>query len=396
MRNLKGKNILIGVTGGIAAYKIPFLVRELKNSGAEVKVVITESGEQFVSKLVLETLSGNRVVTSLFEEGTNQKVEHIALADWCDALVVAPATANFLGKAANGIADDFLTTMFLAVTSPVLIVPSMNVNMYEHPSVQKNIKQLSEYNNIIIMDAASGELACGYSGKGRMPEPVEIANQINRIFTPQKLKDKKIIITAGATREYLDPVRFISNPSSGKMGISLAIEAADMGAEVLLFLPKHTKFSYSNVAVANFESVEELKNALESVIDSYDALLMSAAVGDWAVETVFKEKQKKSSEKYSLTLLPTTDILKYFKNHSIFRCGFAAETNNHDQYAKIKLESKNLDMIVMNDVSNSEIGFQSDLNEVTIYFKDSTSKKISKASKNDVANSILIELASKI
>ncbi len=395
MRNLKGKKIIIGITGGIAAYKIPFLVRELKNYGAEVKVVITESGEQFVSKLVLETLSGNRVVTSLFEDGTNQKVEHIALADWCDALVVAPATANFIGKAANGIADDFLTTMFLAVTSHILIVPSMNVNMYEHPSVQKNIKQLSEY-NIIVMDAASGELACGYSGKGRMPEPIEITNQINRIFTPQKLKDKKIIITAGATREYLDPVRFISNPSSGKMGIFLAIEAADMGADVLLFIPKWTKFFYTNVKVKHFESVEELKNGLESVIDSYDALLMSAAVGDWSVETIFKEKQKKRSEKYSLTLHPTTDILRYFKNNSIFKCGFAAETNNHDEYAKVKLESKNLDMIVMNDVSNSEIGFQSDLNEVKIYFKDSTSKKISKASKNDIANSILIELSSKI
>ncbi len=391
---LNNKNIILAITGGIAAYKTPIIVRRLKEKGANVKVIITESGKQFVSTLSLETVSNNRVVSSLFKEGTNIEVEHISLADKSDFIIIAPATANIIGKLANGLADDFLTSMILAYNKKILIVPAMNVNMYNNPIVQKNMEFLKSFDNISIMDADSGELACGYTGKGRMPDPDIIVKESEFLLEKKDLAKKDIIITAGATKEAFDSVRYLTNHSSGKMGYSLAQRAIMRGANVKLISSKNClELPYRLNSVEYFTDVDSLKKLVDNSVNKSDLLIMAVAVGDYKFKNIATNKVKKEDGNLNIELIRTTDILKSIKdNKNIFKIGFAAETDNHLKNAGRKLEEKGLNAIILNDVSRKDIGFKSDFNQATfLYKKDDTIKQdnLEKMSKMELADKIL-------
>jgi len=388
---IKNKKITLAITGGIAAYKTPILVRRLKEKGADVQVVMTENAKNFVTPLALETVSNNKVIDSLFNKGDNIKVEHIDIADKSDIIIIAPATANIIGKIANGIGDDFLTSMLLAYTGKLLIVPAMNLNMYANPIVQKNMNFLNSFDNISFMEADTGELACGYSGKGRMPDPHLIVKETEYLLSPKTLKNKKILITAGATREYIDPVRFISNPSTGKMGYALSKQAALLGADVTLLTHKGClELPYRINRVEYFDDVDSLKNLINELINHYDLIIMAAAVGDIKIKKYNKEKTKKTKNSWDFEFTTTTDILKSIKDKKIFKIGFAAESNNHKENAISKLNKKSLDMMVLNDISRKDIGFQSDFNQITIFSKNNT-KKFDKLTKEETAQRILEE-----
>lgn len=388
---LKGKLITFCVTGGIAAYKAPILVRRLKEKGAIVQVIMTKNAENFVTPLALETVSNNKVIYSLFNKGDNIRVEHIDIADKSDFIVIAPSTANIIGKIANGIADDFLSSMILAYTKKVLFVPAMNVNMYNNPIVQKNMNFLNSFENYYFMDALEGDLACGYSGKGRMPDPPLIVKEIEYLLTDKPLRGKKVLITAGATKEYIDPVRYISNPSTGKMGYALALWATKLGATVTLLSHKGClELPYRLNKVDYFSSVNSLKKLIDKYIDENDLIIMSAAVGDIKIKNYNTQKIKKNNENWDLKFSSTPDVLRSIQHKKIFKIGFAAESNNHSQNAQLKLEKKGLDMIVLNDISRKDIGFQSDFNQITIFTKNN-SKNFDKLTKEETAIKILEE-----
>ncbi len=388
---LNGKVITLCVTGGIAAYKTPILVRRLKEKGADIHVVMTENAKKFVTPLALETVSNNKVIHSLFKDGDNIKVEHIDIADKSDLIIIAPATANIIGKIASGIADDFMTSMILAYTKKLLFVPAMNVNMYNNPIVQKNMDFLNSFENYFFMDATEGDLACGYSGKGRMPDPPLIVKEAEYLLSEKPLKNKKILITAGATKEYIDPVRYISNPSSGKMGYALAKWAAILGAEVTLLSHRGClELPYRIKNTEYFESVASLKELIDKYIDNHDLIIMSAAVGDIKIKNYSEEKIKKYDKKWELEFSSTPDVLSSIQHKKIFKIGFAAESNNHEHNALEKLEKKGLDMIVLNDISRKDIGFQSDFNQITVFTKNS-SEKFGKLTKEETALVILNE-----
>jgi phosphopantothenoylcysteine decarboxylase/phosphopantothenate--cysteine ligase len=389
---LYGKFITLAVTGGIAAYKTPILVRRLKEKGAIVQVVITENAKNFVTPLALETVSNNKVIDSMFNQGDNIKVEHIDIADKSDFIVIAPATANVIGKVANGIGDDFLTSMLLAYTKKLLFVPAMNVNMYANPIVQKNMKFLASFDNIEFMDADIGNLACGYEGKGRMPDPDLIVKEIEYQLSPKPLKNKKILITAGATREYIDPVRFISNPSTGKMGFALAKQATMLGADVTLLTNKGClELPYRLKNAEYFTDVESLKELVYKFIDSHDLIIMSAAVGDIKIKKYNPNKTKKTNGSWDFEFTTTTDILSSIKDKNIFKIGFAAESNDHNVNAISKLKNKGLNMVVLNDISRKDIGFMSDYNQITIFSNNGEQKNFDKLTKENVAQIILEE-----
>ncbi len=397
MNDLQGKKILIGVTGGIAAYKAVEVVSRLKKSGAEVKVVMTRAATEFVTPRTFQEISKNPVSVEMFSETFNYNVEHIALANWADVVLIAPATANFLAKAAHGIADDLLTTIILATPAPLIIAPAMNSLMLEHPATQSNIEILKQRGAKFI-DSETGLLACGVTGKGRLAEPINICEEIEKFFTSKILAGKKILVTAGGTSEPLDPVRFISNRSSGKMGYEIAKAAQMHGAEVILISGNAT---VEPPKVSKFVKVETAEQMREKVLDEFetvDAVIMSAAVSDYRVKSVSPQKIKKDEDNLTIELVKNPDILKELgriRKDQIL-VGFAAETVNVIHYAKNKIAEKNLDFIVANNVTKEGAGFSVDTNIVTIIDREDEIENLPKMSKAEVAEKIILRVAERL
>lgn len=394
MNELQGKNILIGVTGGIAAYKVVEVVSRLKKLGAEVRVIMTRAAAEFVAPRTFQEITKNPVAVEMFTGTINFHVEHIALANFADLVLIAPATANFLAKAAHGIADDLLTTAVLATPAPLLVAPSMNTLMLENPATQKNLEILQS-RGVKIIDAEIGLLACGTSGKGRLAEPENICAEIVKFFAPKTLAGKKILVTAGGTIEPIDPVRFIGNRSSGKMGYEIAKAAQVHGAEVTLISGNATVAPPKNLKFIKVETAEQMHEKVLAEFDSVDAVIMSAAVSDYRAKSVFPQKIKKDNEILTLELVKNTDILKELgqrKNHQLL-VGFAAETGNLIAYAKDKIAEKNLDFIVANDVSKEGAGFSVDTNIAAIIDNAGNVENFPKMSKAELAEKIILRVA---
>ncbi|MGZ9816522.1 bifunctional phosphopantothenoylcysteine decarboxylase/phosphopantothenate--cysteine ligase CoaBC [Peribacillus simplex] len=393
------KKVLLCVTGGIAVYKAAALTSKLTQEGAHVKVIMSESARKFVTPLTFQALSRNDVYTDTFDEKDSSVIAHIDLADWADIILLAPATANVIGKVANGIADDMITTTLLATEAPVWVAPAMNVHMYAHPAVQNNMETLRSFGYQFI-EPGEGYLACGYVGKGRLEEPETIVEHLNRYFGERKteqqpLKGKKYLITAGPTREAIDPVRYVTNHSSGKMGYALAEQAIEMGAEVTLITGPVNLTPPSKARVIPVESAADMYDAVFDQFDSSDVVIMTAAVADYKPKIYHAQKMKKQPGENVIEFERTKDILKELgenKTHQIL-VGFAAETNNVEEYARGKLVKKNADMIVANNVTVAGAGFGTDTNIVTIYDKDGSTTELPKMSKADIAKSILAEVS---
>ena len=394
MNELQGKNILVGVTGGIAAYKVVEVVSRLKKLGAEVRVVMTRAAAEFVAPRTFQEITKNPVSVEMFAGAINFHVEHIALANFADVVLIAPATANFLAKAAHGIADDLLTTTILATPAPLLVAPSMNTRMLEHPATQKNIEILKK-RGVNFIDSEIGLLACGTSGKGRLAEPENICEEIIKFFAPKTLTGKKILVTAGGTIEPVDPVRFIGNRSSGKMGYEIAKAAKVHGAEVILISGNATAEVPKNLKFVKVETAEQMREEVLAEFDSVDAVIMAAAVSDYRVKNVAPQKIKKDSETLTLELVKNPDILKELgqlkKNQLLV--GFAAETQNVIDYAKNKIVEKNLDFIVANDVSQEGAGFSVDTNIISIITRAGQIENFPKMPKSELAEKIILHVA---
>jgi phosphopantothenoylcysteine decarboxylase/phosphopantothenate--cysteine ligase len=400
---LKGKNILVGVTGGIAAYKTAAIIRLLVKEGAEVKVIMTDHAKKFITPLTLSTLSKNPVLTEFFNPENGNWNSHIDLGLWADLYLIAPATANSIAKMAGGIADNLLLTTYLSARCPVFLAPSMDVDMLNHPATIINIETLKAFGNSIL-EPSTGELASGLSGKGRMAEPEEIVKEIKNFFSKKKsykpLKGKQILISAGPTREPLDPVRFISNYSSGKMGIALADAAAEYGAEVNLVLgPVNIIPRNNSVKITRVTTAESMAKACLSKFRSCDIAILSAAVADYTPVNVEKQKIKKKGAGLTLNLKPTTDIaatLGKVKTASQLVAGFALETSDEMKNATGKMKQKNLDFIVLNSLRDSGSGFDTDTNRITIIDKYNNIDKFELKSKEDAARDILDKIVSMI
>jgi phosphopantothenoylcysteine decarboxylase / phosphopantothenate---cysteine ligase len=394
---LKEKNILLCVTGGIAAYKAAMLTSKLTQAGANVRVIMSESACQFITPLTFQALSRNEVYVDTFAEKNPAVIAHIDLADWADLVLVAPATANTIGKLANGIADNMITTTLLATKAPVWIAPAMNVNMYDHPAVKANIEKLVRFGYQFI-EPSEGYLACGYVGKGRLEEPEKIVSLLENHFSLLEvkpfLKGKKILVTAGPTREKLDPVRFFTNRSTGKMGYAIAEAAAKFGADVTLISGPTNLPSPDHVKTIRVESAQEMYEQVMKYYQDSDIVIKSAAVADYRPKYVFAEKMKKQPGDYVIEMERTIDILKTLGEQKTTQIlvGFAAETERVEEYAKRKLESKNLDMIVANNVSEEGAGFAGDTNIVTIFKRDGSSISLPLLSKKKVAEELLKEI----
>ena len=394
MRSLKGKHIVVGVTAGIAAYKAVELVSRLYKAGAEVKVVMTRNATKFVSPLVFGEISKHKVAVEMFENVQDWNVEHIAYATWADAYVVAPATANILAKMAHGIADDMLSTQLLATTAPVFVCPAMNSNMYAHPTVQENLSTLRG-RGVHVLEPDSGLLACGVEGKGRLPDPQKIMDWVDfHLGKTELLEGKTVIVSAGGTQEAIDPVRYITNRSSGKMGYAVALKAAQAGAKTILVSAPTDLAVPIGVECIIVRSATEMKEAIDSHYDSADAVIMAAAVADYRVAEVADNKIKKQ-ETMTLELVKNPDILASLgdrKEHQKL-IGFAAETQDVITYGKEKVRKKNLDMLVANDVSKSNAGFDVDTNEVSFIYPGDQIVNLPNMSKLDVAELIIQALA---
>ena len=394
MRPLKGKHIVVGVTGGIAAYKAVELVSRLCKAGAVVKVVMTKNATKLVSPLVFGEISKHPVSVDMFEDIHDWNVEHIAYATWADAYVVAPATANILAKMAHGIADDMLSTQLLATTAPVFVCPAMNNNMYAHPTVQENLTTLRG-RGIYVLEPDSGLLACGVEGKGRLPGPQKIMNWVDfHLGKTELLQGKTVIVSAGGTQEAIDPVRYITNRSSGKMGYAVALKAAQAGAKTILVSAPTDLAEPIGVERIIVRSAAEMKEVIDSYYDSADAVIMAAAVADYRVAKVADNKIKKQ-ETMILELVKNPDILASLgdrKQHQKL-IGFAAETQDVITYGIEKVRKKNLDMLVANDVSKSNAGFDVDTNEVTFIYPGDQIVNLPNMSKLDVAERIIQALA---
>lgn len=397
MSILSGKKILLGITAGIAAYKSAFLVRLFVKAGAEVKVVMTPSAKDFVTPLTLSTLSKNPVFSSLTNEEDENETwnNHVELALWADFFVIAPATANSLSKMATGICDNMLLATYLSAKCPVYYAPAMDLDMYKHKSIQDTFDKLDSYGNIQI-PAGFGELASGLVGEGRMAEPEEIIGFLEKdILKKLPLYNKKVLITAGPTYEAIDPVRFIGNHSSGKMGYALANAALSLGAQVILVSgPTHLEITGKNIQKVAVTSAEEMYVACHEYFGDVDIAILSAAVSDFKPKSIAGQKIKKDKAALHIELEPTKDILaslgKIKKNQLLV--GFALETENEIENAEKKLKKKNLDFIVLNSLNDKGAGFGSDTNKVTIIDKDSNLKSFGTKSKSEVANDILNEL----
>jgi len=389
-RIIDGKNIVLGISGGIAAYKSVELLRLFVKEGASVRVMMTKYAQAFVGALTFKALSGQAVCTDLFEKSDDASIRHIDWAEQADAVVIAPATANVIGKLANGIADDALSTFMMAVTCPVVLCPSMNTHMFESNAVQRNLEMLRS-DGYFVIDPESGSLACGTTGPGRLPEPRDILDRTLFYLTPKDLKDKKILVTAGPTREPVDPVRFVSNPSSGKMGFAVARAAEYRGGKVTLVAGPTPLLDPNNVAVIRVDTAEEMAHAVfENVADS-DIIIKAAAVSDYRPKDRAEQKLKKEKNDLVLSLERTQDILKEIGRNKKGQIlvGFAAETEHLEQHAEQKLAEKNLDIIVGNVVGHPDSGFNADTNTVTLFYKDGTKENLPKMPKDDVANILL-------
>jgi len=391
-RPLKGKKVVLGVSGGIAAYKAVELTRLLVKEGAQVYVVMTENAKQFVTPLTFEALSGHPVYHEIFGGEASASMEHIRAAENADLMVVAPATANSIGKMAHGLADDPLSTLFSAFAGPILIAPAMNDKMWANPAVQDNIRTLKK-RGVGIIDPEAGELACGTVGLGRLAEPERLLAAVRkRLLQQSDLAGLRILVTAGPTREPLDPVRFITNRSSGKMGYAIARQARSRGAEVTLISgPTHLEPPFG-VTLLNCQRTGEMGELVLDHLSQCDVLIMTAAVGDFAPESVQKEKIKKSGdEPLTFKLHPTQDILKAVaeKKSNQLIVGFAAESENIVQSATEKLQRKQLDMIVANDISAPGIGFQSDNNQVVLIDRHSRAESLPLLTKIEIADILL-------
>ncbi|WP_338587862.1 bifunctional phosphopantothenoylcysteine decarboxylase/phosphopantothenate--cysteine ligase CoaBC [Paenibacillus sp. Y5S-9] len=406
---LNGKKIVLGVTGGIAAYKAATLCSRLVQKGADVHVIMTASATQFITELTLQTLTRNTVYTDTFDEREPAVVSHIHLADLADLVLVAPATANVIAKMAHGMADDMLSTTLLATTAPVMIAPAMNVHMYDHPAVKHNMNLLVERGAMMI-EPGEGLLACGYVGKGRLEEPESIVDVVERFFEQREsadisqqgqaslLQGKKVVVTAGGTIERIDPVRYITNDSSGKMGFAIAAAARDLGADVKLVMGNTQAKPPENVELISVQSAQDMYEAVTREWDDADIVVKAAAVADYRPKEVYTEKIKKKGDTLSLELVKNIDILETLgkqKTHQ-FLIGFAAETQSVEMYAREKLERKNCDLIVANDVTRTGAGFGTDTNAVHIYDREGLVEELPVLAKDDVAHRLLRIAAERI
>ncbi len=394
---LKGKRIILGISGGIAAYKSLILIRLFIKAGAQLRVVTTENALWFVTRVSLESLSQNKIYDKVFGPENDYTTEHISLTDWGDCFIVAPATANIIGKLANGIADDALSTSLIAFNKKIFMAPAMNVKMFDHFSVQRNIQWLKD-NNIQIIEPNEGYLACGYEAKGRMEEPESIFNAIENYFSSENkvLAEKKILITAGPTHEAIDPVRYIGNQSSGKMGFAIAAELAKRGAEVILIAgPVQQQTPQGHIKRIDVTSALEMYNAAMDVFPTADAAILNAAVADFRPETASNRKIKKSDNNLQLSLVKNPDILATLgnmKKKNQILVGFALETDNELENARVKLSQKNLDFIVLNSLNDRGAGFGGDSNKITILDNNNAVLKFELKSKTEVAADITDKL----
>ncbi|WP_019539122.1 bifunctional phosphopantothenoylcysteine decarboxylase/phosphopantothenate--cysteine ligase CoaBC [Proteiniphilum acetatigenes] len=392
--SLQGKHIVLGITGSIAAYKSAILTRLLIKKGAEVQIVITPAGKEFITPVTLSALSGRPVISDFFASGDGTWHSHVDLGLWADVMIVAPATAATIGKMVNGVADNMLITTYLSMKAPVFVAPAMDLDMYRHISTQRNIEKLKS-DGVQIIDATDGELASHLEGKGRMEEPENIVSVLEQFFaTGNDLDKKKIMITAGPTYERIDPVRFIGNFSSGKMGFALAEECASRGAEVILITgPTALSASHPNILRVNVESAVEMYDAALKIFPQMDAAILSAAVADYRPEEMSEEKIKRSgNEHLSLSLVPNPDIaasLGKIKKPGQLSIGFALETNDEESNAIKKIEEKNFDYIVLNSLNDRGAGFGHDTNQVTILSRDGEKQSFLLKSKKEVAKDII-------
>lgn len=392
---LQGKKIVLGVTGGIAVYKAVDLVSRLRKAGCEVRVVMTEHAQQFVTPLTFKEISGNAVATGMWNGNQEFNVEHIALANWADAFLVAPATANILAKMAYGLADDLLSTTLLAAQAPVVVCPAMNTGMYQNPATQENIAKLQE-RGVTVMPPAVGHLACGTSGAGRLPEPQQIVEFMSAFFAGREgdLRGLRVLVTAAGTREPIDPVRYVGNRSSGKMGYAVAQMAAERGADVLLISGPSALAVPPNVRVVKVETTNEMLEACLAAYGDVDIVIKAAAVADYRPRDVADQKiKKKTDDALTVVMDKNPDILKTLgaKKEQQVLVGFAAETQNLLANAREKVVKKNLDMIVANDVTAAGAGFNSDTNIVKFLFASGEVRELEQMPKVDVANKILDE-----
>ncbi|HDV6277266.1 TPA: bifunctional phosphopantothenoylcysteine decarboxylase/phosphopantothenate--cysteine ligase CoaBC [Staphylococcus pseudintermedius] len=397
------KNILLAVTGGIAAYKAIDLTSKLTQGGYDVRVMLTEHAQQFVTPLSFQAISRNAVYTNTFLEENPAEIQHIALGDWTDAIVVAPATANIISKLSHGIADDMVTTTLLATTTPKFMAPAMNVHMFENPRIQANIQTLID-DGYHFIEPGEGFLACGYVAKGRMAEPLEIKAVIDRQgqknaekIQSAYFRDKKVLVTAGPTIETIDPVRFVSNRASGKMGYAIAEALQKLGAEVTLVTGPTSIEAPRHVEVVQVTTAEDMFQAVRQRFKQQDIIFKTAAVSDYTPVDPLPHKMKKQNGDVTVTFKRTQDILKYLGEHKTTQklVGFAAETQNMESYAQDKLVRKNADVIIANNVGDTSIGFSSDNNEVSLYFKDGTFETLQKGPKKKLAFQILSILESR-
>lgn len=390
---LKGKTVLLGVSGGIAAYKAAALASALVKQHAAVEVVMTENATEFITPLTFEQLTGRRVMVDTFDRNFSHQVEHIALAERTDLVIVAPATANVCAKFAHGLADDMLTTTVLACRCPKLIAPAMNTNMFENPVTQDNLKLLEHYGWDII-PPASGRLACGAVGKGKLPEPEVLLDYVMRFLAmPHDLEGKKVLVTAGPTQEALDPVRYLTNHSSGKMGCAIAKMAMLRGADVTLVCGPLSVTPPPFVKIVNVVSAQDMFDAVTALATKSDLIFKAAAVADYTPAEYNDQKMKKSDNDLSIPLKRTQDILKYLGEHRTdgqVICGFSMETQNMIENSKRKLQSKNIDMICANNLKTEGAGFGVDTNVITVITKSEV-KELPLQSKESVANAILDE-----
>ena len=399
MSSLSGKKILLGISGGIAAYKTPLLVRELIKLGAEIRVLMTPLAKDFVTPLTLSALSKNPVLSSFTNNELDNPVwnNHVELGLWADLYIIAPATSNTLSSMAQGRCNNLLLATYLSAKCPVFIAPAMDLDMYTHPSNQKNIKLLASYGNQIL-PVGEGDLASGLEGKGRMMEPHQIAENIISYFNPSlPLKNKKVLITAGPTYEAIDPVRFIGNHSSGKMGFSLAREAAELGAKVTLITgPTAQIISHPNVLIVHVVSTLEMFDAVKEYYLNTDIAIAAAAVADYKPETQVLQKIKKKADFLTLNLVPTQDILAYMGLHkkNQYLIGFALETNNAIENAKEKLYNKNLDGVVLNSLKDAGAGFSVSTNKITYISANQSINEFPLQSKSDCAKVIFKQILS--
>jgi phosphopantothenoylcysteine decarboxylase / phosphopantothenate---cysteine ligase len=390
---LTGKNILIGVTGGIAAYKIPYLVRLLKKAGAQVQILMSQPSKDFVTPLTLSTVSGNPVLSEFFQKDTGAWNSHVELGMWADIFLIAPATASTMGRMVNGIADNLLITTYLSAKCPVLFAPAMDLDMYKHPSTTKNVQELVARGHLLI-EPNKGELASGLCGEGRMQEPEELFKIISeQLKKKADLKDKSVLISAGPTYEAIDPVRFIGNHSSGLMGYSLALECASRGAKVTLVSgPTQLGTSHPNIEIIDVSSAQEMLDACVLNFSKADITIKAAAVADFKPKQIADQKIKKSSTFNTIELIPTEDILAKLgelKTKKQILVGFALETNNEVENAKKKLKNKNLDFIVLNSLQNKKAGFGKSTNQISIIDKAFNQMDFDAKSKSEVASDIV-------